>query len=84
MTPQEVFEYKMKWKPIGFAVRLHSDLDWKGKDWCRKNLERHQWSMDTYTDVYEHTFFFEKEEHAKLFETQFNKKFVNQGECIGK
>lgn len=80
MTPQEVFEYKLKWKPNGHTVRLHSDLDWKGKDWCRKNLERHQWSMDTYTDVYEHTFFFEKEEHAKQFENQFDKKFVNQGE----
>jgi len=61
MTPQEIAEYKANWKP-GFIVKLHSDLDWKGKDWCRKNLERHQWSMSSYTDIYEHTFHFENEE----------------------
>ena len=32
MTPQEIFDYKMRWKP-GFTVTLHSDLDVKGKSW---------------------------------------------------
>jgi len=77
MTPQETFEYKLNWKPNAYCVRLHSDLDWQGKDWCRKNLQRHQWSMDTYTNVYEHTFFFENEIHGKEFETLWP-KFTNQ------
>ena len=67
MSPQEISDYKMKWKPNGFAIPFHSDLDWKAKDWCRKHLQRHQWSMDTYTDVYEHTMFFELKEHADEF-----------------
>lgn len=71
MTPQEIFEYKNKWKPNGYLVNVHSDLDWKCKDWCRKNCERHQWSMDTYTDVYQHTFYFEHDLHAQNFIQEF-------------
>lgn len=78
MTPQELFEYKMRWKPNGYQVSLHSDLDWQGKDWCRKNIERHQWSMDTWTDVYAHTFFFESKEHAESFADSFDPKFITR------
>jgi len=77
MSPLEIFEYKQRWKPNAYSVRLHSDLDWQGKDWCRKNLERHQWSMDTYTNVYEHTFFFEDPDCGKQFE-QLWPNFTNQ------
>lgn len=71
-TPQDISEYKQRWKPRGYSVPVHSDLDWRCKDWCRKNLQRHQWSMDVYTDVYEHTFWFELEEHSKLFTEQWS------------
>ena len=66
MKPEEIEEYKLSWKP-GFTVRLHSDSDNLGKAWCRKNMERHQWSFTSFTDVYEHTFHFELEEHASVF-----------------
>jgi len=71
MTPQEIFEYKNRWKPNAYQVDVHSDLDVQCKDWCRKNLERWQWSMDTYTDVYSHSFFFEHDLHGKQFAQQF-------------
>ena len=71
MTPIEIFEYKNKWKP-GFSIRLHSDLVDQGKTWCRKNMERHQWSMTEWTNVYEHTFHFENENNAKQFKEKFN------------
>jgi len=79
MTPQDIAEYKQRWMSTGNnnPVRLHSDLDTQGKTWCRRNLERQQWSMATWTDVYEHTFFFENADHAKLFEQQWP-EFVNQ------
>ena len=79
MTPQEIAEYKQRWMSTGNInpVRLHSDLDTQGKTWCRRNLERHQWSMTTWTDVYEHTFFFENKEHALQFEQQWP-RFINQ------
>jgi hypothetical protein len=76
MTPQEQHDYKLKWLP-GYPVRLHSDLDVQGKTWCKRNVERHQWSFTTYTNVYEHTFHFELEEHAKLFAEQWP-RFINQ------
>ena len=76
MTPIEIHEYKLRWKP-GYTVRLHSDLVNEGKTWCRRNCERHEWSMSTYTDVYEHTFHFEHQDHGKKFETQWP-KFINQ------
>lgn len=78
MTPQEISEYKMRWmRDSSHPVRLHSDLDTQGKTWCRRNLERHQWKMNTWSNVYEHTFYFENNEHAKLFEQQWP-KFTNQ------
>ena len=78
MTPLEISEYKMRWMSNNpHSVRLHSDLDTQGKTWCRRNLERHQWKMDTWTDVYEHTFYFELQEHADLFAQQWP-EFVNQ------
>ena len=66
MTPVEMFEYKLNWKP-GYSVKLHSDWVDKGKTWCRKNLKRHQWSMTQWTDVYEHTFHFEDPSAGKEF-----------------
>jgi len=75
-TPQEITDYKNSWRP-GYAVTLHSDLDTQGKDWCRKNLERWQWSFTSYTDVYEHTFCFEHKHDANVFEQQWP-KFTNQ------
>lgn len=76
MTPQEVHDYKMKWLP-GHTVRLHSDVDWKGKDWCRKQLERHQWSFTLWTYNYEHTFHFEDINAAQNFEMEM-KPYSNQ------
>lgn len=76
MTPIEIFEYKIRWKP-GYSVRLHSDLVDKGKTWCRQNCERHQWSVTTYTNVYEHTFHFEHPDDGMIFETIWP-KFINQ------
>jgi hypothetical protein len=70
MTPQEIFEYKMRWRP-GVSVDVHSDLYVQCKDWCRKNLNRWEWSMDTYTYVYTHTFYFELEESANAFKEKF-------------
>ena len=67
-TPQDIFEYKLKWKDKASVVPFHSDIHWWAKDWCRKNLQRWQWSMTTYTAPYEHTMLFEKAEHAKEFE----------------
>jgi hypothetical protein len=73
MTPQEIADYKQQWMSTGDnnPVRLHSDLDTQGKTWCRRQLERQQWSMTTWTDVYEHTFFFEDIRAAQNFEMEF-------------
>ena len=71
MTPLEISEYKMRWKSDGFQVDVHSDLDVQCKHWCRGNLNRWEWSMDTYTDVYSHSFYFELEENANQFRNKF-------------
>jgi len=74
MTPQEIAEYKQRWMSQGgYPVRLHSDLDIPGKDWCRKQLERHEWSFQSWTNVYEHTFYFEDISAAQNFEMEFSK-----------
>ena len=76
MTPVEIFEYKLKWKP-GYTVRLHSDLRSQGKDFCKTQMFKTQWDMTEYTDVYEDTFYFEYKRDANQFAAQWP-KFVNQ------
>ena len=76
MTPQEIFEYKMKWKP-GYAVRLHSDLRNVGKDYCKAKMFKEQWDMSTYTDNYEDTYYFQHKEDADKFATQWP-EYINQ------
>ena len=66
MTPIEIHEYKLRWFP-GYSVPIHSDHSDLAKTWCRKNLSRHQWSMTTWTNVYEHTFHFESDNNAIAF-----------------
>ena len=77
MTPIEIFEYKLKWKP-GYTVRLHSDLRRQGKDFCKVMMSKQQWDMNEYTNVYEDTFMFECKQDAKLFKEKF-KKYVDLG-----
>ena len=73
MTPQEIAEYKQRWMSSGnnYPIKIHSDLDIEGKYWCRKNIERHQWSFVKYTDHYEHTFYFEDQKMSQQFAQEF-------------
>lgn len=74
MLPEDISAYKEQWAP-GHRVTVQSKFDVTGKDWCRKHLGRHQWSMDKFTNPDEHTFRFEHEAHALKFEEEF----VNAG-----
>lgn len=72
MTPLEIFDYKNKWMSgEPYRVRIHSDLDWEAKRWCRKYLKQHEWKFVKYTNNYEDTFWFEDQKHSQLFEQEF-------------
>ena len=84
MTPIEIFEYKKNWqRNHHYSVRLHSDLQSKGKDWCKVQLFSNQWDVVEYTNVYEDTFLFEHRIDKNCFIAAMPKKFVNQ-EPVGK
>lgn len=69
MTPQEIFEYKLRWHKISSnIVKVHSDLEFDAKRWCRANLKQHQWDYSKFTDMYEDTFYFETAEMKDNFE----------------
>jgi len=70
MTPIEIHEYKLRWRP-GYTVRLHSDLESQGKDWCKVQLHKQQWNFTKWTAVYEHTFHFEYKQDADSFLKKF-------------
>lgn len=75
MTPQEISEYKSRWmnnKP--FCVEVGEDVDFDGKQWCKKNLQQHQWKFIRYSGIYEHMFCFETEEFMNMFEQYINKR----------
>jgi len=67
MLPQEISEYKQKWMKNPYSIAFHSDKISEVKEWCKKNLKQQQWKLSKYTNVYEHTIFFEKEESLILF-----------------
>ena len=79
MTPLEISEYKMRWRP-GYRVQVDCDSDVWGKDYCRKHIERHEWTFDKYSRPDDsHTFAFEKKEVANLFfkaYNEYNPKFT--------
>lgn len=77
MTPIEIFEYKQRWKQNSYSVRLHSDLEYEGKEYCRTQMFKQQWEFAKWTSVYEHTFFFEYEQDAKAFKKYFG-QFADQ------
>ena len=73
MTPIEISEYKMRWRP-GYSVQVDMDMDWWGKDYCRKHIERHQWTFDKHTRPDDsHTFGFEQKEFAQQFYQAYSK-----------
>jgi hypothetical protein len=69
MTPQEIFDYKTSWlKNCLNIVSVHDDLEFEAKRWCKNNLKQHQWSFHKFTDIYEHSFYFETVEMKNEFE----------------
>jgi hypothetical protein len=77
MTPIEIDDYKTTWLKNAHVVQVNEDLDVDGKSWCRKNVERHRWSFSRYTDIYEHTFYFEIKQTANDFESYINSRTNN-------
>lgn len=74
LTPIEQFEYKIKWmKQNSRPVRIHSDLRRQGKEWCGVQLMPHQWKIETFTDVYEDTYYFEHHQDQNQFAFYFKK-----------
>ena len=72
MTPQETFEYKQRGKP-GYSVQVDIDSDWWGKTYCRKHLQRYEWTFAKYTRPDDsHTFAFEQKEFAEKFFQAYN------------
>jgi len=74
MTPLEISEYKRNWMRDSYKVNVHSDLVLHCKRWCSENLNRFEWHMKSYTDIYEYSFYFEHDLHAKQFAHEFSKK----------
>lgn len=77
MTPLEISEYKNRWMSTGnpYSVEIHSDFSDPAKAWCKRNLERYEWTMTSWTDVYEHTLFFEKRKSGENFEMAYRNRF---------
>lgn len=76
MTPQEIFEYKMKWMP-GHEVRIHSDVYDEAVAWCKQWLQPWHWKVTKWTYPYEHTFHFVGPHMAKGLSEALG-KFANQ------
>jgi hypothetical protein len=77
-TPQEISDYKMAWRENSYDVQVDIDSDVWGKDWCRKNIERWEWSFDKFSRPDDsHTFKFQHEDIAKDFEEDYFKRNPN-------
>lgn len=79
LTPLEVTARKRSWMP-GVAVRIHSDHRGSAKTWCKnlvskELLDKENYHMVIYTNVYEDTFHFLSPLVAQSFAMEFNGKF---------
>ncbi len=74
MTPQEIFDYKFKWKSNSFPVPFHSDWEMEYVDFCKANFERWRWHEMKWTNVYEHTMLFERIKDAGKFKEFIDKR----------
>ena len=72
-TPQQISDYKRKWmQETAFEVQVDVDSDVWGKDWCRKRLDRIDWSFDKFTRPDDsHTFSFHYAGDAMAFLTDY-------------
>jgi ABC-type lipoprotein release transport system permease subunit len=77
MTPQEIFDYKNSWLP-GYEVKVHSDLRDHAKDWCKTNLEKHQYHIKTWTNIYQYSYYFEDLDQAAKFYAEFESWVLNK------
>ena len=71
-TSEQISQYKESWKHRGFVVQVPSNMDVKGKDWCRHKLERWVWGMEAFADEGHHEFIFEQEKVASRFAKEFD------------
>lgn len=77
-TPQEIFDYKCHWKPDAYVSVVGQYHDVWAKDWCRKNLERYQWSFEKYAYPDDsHLVLFEKAGAYESFTNDYNLWLAN-------
>jgi hypothetical protein len=58
--------------PTNYKITICEGNDKEAIDWCKNNLELHQWSIKEYTSTYEHTMFFVDPLVATRFEKLFS------------
>lgn len=77
-SPQEIFEYRQRWMRYGgHPVKIHSDLRMQAKHWCKVQLFKQQWKIESFTNVYEDTFYFEHHQDANSFRSNFKEWIIN-------
>ena len=73
MTPQEIFDYKITWRDDNFCAAIDEWSEYKGKAWCRKNIEPQSWAFTKWVTAYDHGFLFEHEKDYKAFKEYMRK-----------
>ena len=69
MTPQEVTDYKNKWKMAAyFLVHVHSDDRAKVQAWCKDFCFQWRYDIKTLTDNYTDTVRFQLSEDCDAFQ----------------
>ena len=76
MTPQETFEYKIKWKPNAWKHFIDPDADVWSKTWCRSHLEKRSWSFEPYAREDDwHMMLFQNKHDYMHFKSEYESRF---------
>lgn len=69
MTPQEIYQYRVKWIAKGDyqEITIHSDRYESAVSWCRENLKDGCWKSIKWSSPYQSCFLFESYEDYKDF-----------------
>jgi|TARA_B110000858_G_C17641029_1_gene398079 hypothetical protein len=76
MTPQEIVDYKNKWKMAAyFVVSVHTDFRSDIKDWCKEHCFQWRYDIKKFTENYTDSVSFELQEDYEAFKSWYLEKW---------
>ena len=79
MTPQEIADHKMKWKPLSWNLFIDPDADVWAKNYAKRNFEKQSWGFQPYARQDDwHVMQFEHHSDFCSFKEAYEERFTKK------